>query len=145
MPLIIKAYKTSFYLKGSLLGYYLGWFHARGVEPSSLRCFLNPLNHLCSHAKYSPCQILVSISNLSHGSRRTQFDDVDNLLQLEATAAGSLAAIGSVEEEDEDEDRWSCMFSELLAEIIKRVEVSEDQCLICKSVDACACVCRKWS
>ncbi|KAH0463359.1 hypothetical protein IEQ34_007941 [Dendrobium chrysotoxum] len=84
------------------------------------------------------------LSNLRHGSRRTQSDDADDLLQPEATAAGTSAAIGSAEEEDEDEDRWSCMLSELLAEIIKRVEASEDQWPLRKSVVACACVCRKW-
>ncbi|PKU74032.1 Tubby-like F-box protein 7 [Dendrobium catenatum] len=36
------------------------------------------------------------------------------------------------------------MLSELLAEIIKRVEASEDQCLLRKSVVACTCVFRKW-
>lgn len=42
------------------------------------------------------------------------------------------------------DDRWSSMLPELLGEIIRRVEKSEDTWPIRKSVVSCACVCRRW-
>ncbi|GFZ05095.1 tubby like protein 7 [Actinidia rufa] len=39
---------------------------------------------------------------------------------------------------------WSTMFPELLGEIIRRVEASEDRWPIRQSVVACACVCKRW-
>lgn len=49
--------------------------------------------------------------------------------------------------EDNDElsdDRWSRMLPELLGEIIRRVETSEDRWPLRKNVVSCACVCRRW-
>ncbi|KAF8391219.1 hypothetical protein HHK36_023521 [Tetracentron sinense] len=43
-----------------------------------------------------------------------------------------------------DEDCWSRMLPELLVEIIKRVESSEDRWPVRKNVVACACVCKRW-
>ncbi|KAF8409064.1 hypothetical protein HHK36_005136 [Tetracentron sinense] len=42
------------------------------------------------------------------------------------------------------QDCWSKMLPELLGEIIKRVESSEDQWPVRKNVVACACVCKRW-
>ncbi|PKA50176.1 Tubby-like F-box protein 7 [Apostasia shenzhenica] len=50
----------------------------------------------------------------------------------------------AAEGDEDDRDRWSRMLPELLAEIIKRVEESEDRWPLRKSVVACACVSRKW-
>ncbi|XP_008781391.2 tubby-like F-box protein 1 [Phoenix dactylifera] len=48
------------------------------------------------------------------------------------------------EEEPAAEDRWSRMLPELLGEIVRRVEKSEDRWPLRKSVVSCACVCRRW-
>lgn len=39
---------------------------------------------------------------------------------------------------------WSTMLPELLGEIIRRVEASEDQWPRRQNVVACACVCKRW-
>ncbi|KAA8526753.1 hypothetical protein F0562_009018 [Nyssa sinensis] len=39
---------------------------------------------------------------------------------------------------------WSTMLPELLGEIIKRVEASEDRWPIRRNVVSCACVCKRW-
>lgn len=64
-------------------------------------------------------------------------------------ASSSLCAVddrrdggGAVAEEDDD--RWSTMLPELMEEIIKRVESSEERWPLRRSVVACACVCRHW-
>ncbi|KVH93073.1 tubby-like F-box protein 7 [Cynara cardunculus var. scolymus] len=41
-------------------------------------------------------------------------------------------------------DSWSNMLPELIGEIIKRVEASEDRWPFRQSVVACGCVCKKW-
>uniref|UniRef100_A0A1D1XDG8 Tubby-like F-box protein n=1 Tax=Anthurium amnicola TaxID=1678845 RepID=A0A1D1XDG8_9ARAE len=43
-----------------------------------------------------------------------------------------------------EEERWSRMLPELLGEIIRRVESSEERWPLRKSVVSCACVCRRW-
>ncbi|XP_061983968.1 tubby-like F-box protein 7 isoform X2 [Populus nigra] len=43
-----------------------------------------------------------------------------------------------------ESDGWGSMLPELLGEIIKRVEESEDRWPQRQSVVACACVCKKW-
>ncbi|KAH7657777.1 Tub family proteins protein [Dioscorea alata] len=64
-------------------------------------------------------------------------------------ASSSLCAVddrrdggGAVAEEDDD--RWSTMLPELMDEIIKRVESSEERWPLRRSVVACASVCRHW-
>lgn len=85
------------------------------------------------------------LSTQRQGSRRSQSVEGGDLPRRAEPAAGTSAAIASADEdEDADEDRWSCMLSELLADIIKRVETTEDRWPLRKSVVACACVCRKW-
>ncbi|MQM13645.1 hypothetical protein Taro_046571 [Colocasia esculenta] len=54
---------------------------------------------------------------------------------------GGGAAEGAAEGE---EGRWSRMLPELLREIIRRVETSEDRWPLRKNVVSCACVCRRW-
>ncbi|XP_015578068.1 tubby-like F-box protein 7 isoform X2 [Ricinus communis] len=44
----------------------------------------------------------------------------------------------------EERDGWGSMLPELLGEIIKRVEESEDRWPQRQNVVACACVCKKW-
>ncbi|KDP34797.1 hypothetical protein JCGZ_10577 [Jatropha curcas] len=46
--------------------------------------------------------------------------------------------------ESDPVDGWASMLPELLGEIIKRVEESEDRWPQRQSVVACACVCKKW-
>ncbi|KAL7216697.1 hypothetical protein ACSBR1_028601 [Camellia fascicularis] len=46
--------------------------------------------------------------------------------------------------EAELEGSWSNMLPELLGEIIRRVEASEDRWPIRQNVVACACVCKRW-
>ncbi|KAG0487760.1 hypothetical protein HPP92_009855 [Vanilla planifolia] len=46
--------------------------------------------------------------------------------------------------DEDDGDRWSRLLPELLTDIIRRVEESEDRWPRRRSVVACACVCRKW-
>lgn len=48
------------------------------------------------------------------------------------------------EEEPAAEDRWSRILPELLGEIVRRVEKSEDRWPLRRSVVSCACVCRRW-
>uniref|UniRef100_A0A1D1XMR2 Tubby-like F-box protein n=1 Tax=Anthurium amnicola TaxID=1678845 RepID=A0A1D1XMR2_9ARAE len=43
-----------------------------------------------------------------------------------------------------EEDRWSRLLPDLLGEIIRRVESSEDHWPVRKSVVSCACVCKRW-
>ncbi|KAH8518731.1 hypothetical protein H0E87_000541 [Populus deltoides] len=43
-----------------------------------------------------------------------------------------------------ESDGWGSMLPELLGEIIKRVEESEDRWPQRQNVVACACVCKKW-
>ncbi|KAL0903919.1 hypothetical protein M5K25_025982 [Dendrobium thyrsiflorum] len=43
-----------------------------------------------------------------------------------------------------EENRWSRMLPELMADIIGRVEASEDRWPLRKNVVSCACVCRRW-
>ncbi|XP_057529303.1 tubby-like F-box protein 7 [Amaranthus tricolor] len=45
---------------------------------------------------------------------------------------------------DADEDRWSSLLPELLADIIARVESSEDKWPSRRNVVVCACVCKRW-
>nr|UVZ36693.1 TUB [Calanthe triplicata] len=60
------------------------------------------------------------------------------------------AAIEPEREEDAagdsgvEEKRWSRMLPELMADIIGRVEASEDRWPLRKNVVSCACVCRRW-
>ncbi|XXG67459.1 hypothetical protein AAC387_Pa06g0808 [Persea americana] len=50
-----------------------------------------------------------------------------------------------VEEEEElADDCWSGLLPELLEEIIRRVESSEDRWPFRRNVVACACVCKRW-
>ncbi|XP_020593496.1 tubby-like F-box protein 1 [Phalaenopsis equestris] len=84
------------------------------------------------------------LSTQRKSSRRTEPNGGDDLLLRQVTGAGTSAAIASAEEGDEEDDRWSCMLSEILADIIKRVDASEDRWPLRRSVVACACVCRKW-
>ncbi|KAF5730736.1 Tubby like protein 7 isoform 1 [Tripterygium wilfordii] len=51
------------------------------------------------------------------------------------------AELGSVEDRT---DSWGGMVPELLGEIIRRVEASEDRWPQRQNVVACACVCKKW-
>lgn len=44
----------------------------------------------------------------------------------------------------EEGESWSTMLPELLGEIMKRVEASEDRWPQRQNVVACACVCKKW-
>ncbi|CAM8948819.1 unnamed protein product [Rhodiola kirilowii] len=43
-----------------------------------------------------------------------------------------------------EEDSWGTLYSDLLGEIIRRVEASEDRWPSRRNVVSCACVCRKW-
>ncbi|MQL87634.1 hypothetical protein Taro_020191, partial [Colocasia esculenta] len=43
-----------------------------------------------------------------------------------------------------EEDRWSRMLPDLLGEIIRRIEASEDQWPPRRNVVSCACVCKRW-
>ncbi|CAA6665631.1 unnamed protein product [Spirodela intermedia] len=43
-----------------------------------------------------------------------------------------------------EEDRWSRLLPDLLGEIVRRLESSEDQWPLRKNVVACACVCKRW-
>ncbi|XP_060189654.1 tubby-like F-box protein 7 [Lycium barbarum] len=45
---------------------------------------------------------------------------------------------------DDDTSSWSNMLPELLGEIIKRVEASEDTWPLRQNVVACGCVCKRW-
>ncbi|XP_021594904.1 tubby-like F-box protein 7 isoform X2 [Manihot esculenta] len=51
---------------------------------------------------------------------------------------------GELLAESDPVDGWANMLPELLGEIIKRVEESEDRWPQRKNVVACACVCKKW-
>ncbi|KAJ0986030.1 hypothetical protein J5N97_004386 [Dioscorea zingiberensis] len=51
---------------------------------------------------------------------------------------------GEEEEEDEGEERWARLLPELLGEIVRRVEASEDRWPARRSVVAFGCVCRRW-
>nr|CAD1843234.1 unnamed protein product [Ananas comosus var. bracteatus] len=57
---------------------------------------------------------------------------------------GGLAVAGDDEGAAAEEGRWARMLPELLREIIRRVEASEERWPLRKSVVACACVCRRW-
>jgi hypothetical protein len=46
--------------------------------------------------------------------------------------------------ESVDGTDWSTMLPDLLAEIIKRVDVAEEQWPHRENVVACACVCKRW-
>lgn len=46
--------------------------------------------------------------------------------------------------ESADGTDWSTMLPDLLAEIIKRVDVAEEQWPHRQNVVACACVCKRW-
>ncbi|KAJ7948753.1 Tubby-like F-box protein [Quillaja saponaria] len=58
--------------------------------------------------------------------------------------AGSEADSGESEKEAAYGASWSTMLPELLAEIIQRVEVSEDRWPNRQNVVACACICKRW-
>ena len=45
---------------------------------------------------------------------------------------------------ESSEGSWSTMLPEILGEIIKRVEASEDKWPLRQNVVACGCVCKKW-
>ncbi|THU60719.1 hypothetical protein C4D60_Mb07t15720 [Musa balbisiana] len=57
-------------------------------------------------------------------------------------AEGEEVAAGA--EEEEEEERWSTILPELLGEIVRRVESSDRQWPLRKSLVSCACVCRRW-
>ncbi|PKA48728.1 Tubby-like F-box protein 6 [Apostasia shenzhenica] len=61
-----------------------------------------------------------------------------------AASAYTASSGGDREVEADEGDRWSKLLPELLAEIIKKVEASEDRWPFRRSVVACACVCRRW-
>ena len=48
------------------------------------------------------------------------------------------------DDEKDDVSRWASLIPELLAEIIGRVESSEDKWPLRRNVVACACVCKRW-
>ncbi|KAJ8423084.1 hypothetical protein Cgig2_020562 [Carnegiea gigantea] len=48
------------------------------------------------------------------------------------------------DDENDDISRWASLIPELLAEIIGRVESSEDKWPLRRNVVACACVCKRW-
>ncbi|RWW24277.1 hypothetical protein BHE74_00033729 [Ensete ventricosum] len=48
------------------------------------------------------------------------------------------------EEEEEEEERWSTIPPELLGEVVRRLESSDGQWPLRKSLVSCACVCRRW-
>ncbi|XP_021773838.1 tubby-like F-box protein 7 [Chenopodium quinoa] len=62
-----------------------------------------------------------------------------------STTSFSLAA-GNHHNSDDDADggRWSTLFPELLADIIARVESTEDKWPLRRNVVVCACVCKRW-
>ncbi|CAL9773551.1 unnamed protein product [Musa acuminata subsp. burmannicoides] len=45
---------------------------------------------------------------------------------------------------EEEEERWSTILPELLGDILRRVESSDRQWPLRKSLVSCACVCRRW-
>ncbi|GMH05586.1 hypothetical protein Nepgr_007426 [Nepenthes gracilis] len=65
-----------------------------------------------------------------------------------AAAISRLARKGGEQSENDDVSSdsscWSTMLPELLIEIIRRVEASEDKWPLRRNVVACACVCKKW-
>ncbi|XVF78853.1 hypothetical protein PTKIN_Ptkin14bG0170800 [Pterospermum kingtungense] len=68
-----------------------------------------------------------------------------------AAAATALAAVNQSESSSSSSSSaeqgggsWSTLLPELLAEIMERVEASEDRWPERQSVVACACVCKKW-
>ncbi|KAF5948624.1 hypothetical protein HYC85_014581 [Camellia sinensis] len=62
-----------------------------------------------------------------------------------AQAEANLRSNGRDDDvEAELEGSWSNMLPELLGEIIRRVEASEDRWPIRQNVVACACVCKRW-
>nr|GEW87691.1 tubby-like F-box protein 7 [Tanacetum cinerariifolium] len=49
-----------------------------------------------------------------------------------------------IKTDENDEGRWSSMLPELIGEIIKRVEESDDTWPVRRNVVVCGCVCKKW-
>ncbi|RRT71684.1 hypothetical protein B296_00002328 [Ensete ventricosum] len=48
------------------------------------------------------------------------------------------------EGDEEEEERWSTIPPELLGEVVRRLESSDGQWPLRKSLVSCACVCRRW-
>ncbi|KAK7244170.1 hypothetical protein RIF29_38988 [Crotalaria pallida] len=59
-----------------------------------------------------------------------------------ATTAGDPSSAG--DGTSDEESPWSTMLPELLGEIIRRVDVTEEQWPHRQNVVACACVCKRW-
>lgn len=74
------------------------------------------------------------------------FKDVDGDLILAGLASSDDGVDVSIDGSDSvfDGRSWSMLFPELLTDIIRRIESSEDRWPIRKNVVACACVCKSW-
>jgi len=68
------------------------------------------------------------------------FKEVQSIDTVDDGRRGTGAATG----ESADGTDWSTMLPDLLAEIIKRVDVAEEQWPHRQNVVACACVCKRW-
>ncbi|KAM0938587.1 putative transcription factor TUBBY family [Dioscorea sansibarensis] len=55
-----------------------------------------------------------------------------------------MAVVAGDDEEGKGEERWARLLPELLGEIVKRVEASEERWPARRSVVAFGCVCRRW-
>ncbi|KAJ4833956.1 Tubby-like F-box protein 7 [Turnera subulata] len=81
-------------------------------------------------------------------SRQVVEDEIEEVVSSSSSPSPSpssgLLSSRRHESEDGDGDGWANMLPELLVEIIKRVEESEDRWPQRQNVVACACVCKKW-
>ncbi|KAF5728259.1 tubby-like F-box protein 7 [Tripterygium wilfordii] len=80
---------------------------------------------------------------ISKSSKAPVDGEKDQRRQRIGDESGGLDSVdlGNV---DDDTDSWGGMVPELLGEIIRRMEASEDRWPQRQNVVACACVCKKW-
>ncbi|PSS15986.1 Tubby-like F-box protein [Actinidia chinensis var. chinensis] len=85
------------------------------------------------------------ISNGSFAISRS-FQELKTLesAQAESNPRDEVGDDGEAELGVDGGGSWSTLFPELLGEIIRRVEASEDRWPIRQNVVACACLCKRW-
>lgn len=71
-------------------------------------------------------------------------DDDNNCCDSERGLQGSGVVSSGELGRDDESDRWAGLLPELLGEIMRRVEASEEQSPQRQNVVACACVCKRW-
>ncbi|KAL4554119.1 hypothetical protein LXL04_039759 [Taraxacum kok-saghyz] len=121
---------------------------------SSIHFTLSSISQIFSHLTFSlhPSVYTMSLRR-SFLSRRnsSRSDSLKAELPTSKLPETNIAGVsvddgvfGEADCEENGRGSWSSMLPELLGEIIKRVETSDDRWPLRRNLVACGCVCRRW-